>query len=293
MSCTLTAEAPGYIVRYLHSGDDLRIIGVFSSAVYLRNPRNRLVVLHDGKHGLVPFGLGLKNVGDFLASAGLNIGMTARYCNHSVNLGRYKIFVRVSEKKYENQRPPCIADIKKAVEYGTAQLADSGRGALWMLLTREAKITNPFALKAEKPLSTLMSALSHNDIAIIKQALLSLLGLGTGLTPSADDMLSGMCATLLWAKGIWGFDLPCAQSLAETIAELAPLQTGEISAAYLRSSAAEERTELLTRVLLRSPGLMEFDAVSSLLGVGANSGADMLTGVLLALRLVSELQEIC
>jgi hypothetical protein len=293
MSYTLTVDAPWYIVRYLHPDDELRVIGVFSSAVYLRNPRNRLVVLHDRKHGLVPFGLGIKNIENFLALARLNTGMTARYCNHFVELGRYIIFVRTSEKKNENQRPPCIAEIKKAVERGATQLADSGQGVLWALLMHKTKVTGPFTLRAEKPLNALMSALSHNDAAVIKQALLGLLGLGTGLTPSADDMLSGMCTTLLWARDIWGFDLPCAQSLAEAISELAPLRTGEISAAYLRSSAAGERTELLTGVLLRSPKLMGFDAVSSLLGIGASSGADMLTGILLALRLVSKLQESC
>lgn len=59
---------------------------------------------------------------------------------------------------------------------------------------------NPFCAKAYGPLVRLRDGLAHNDAEAVPAEVKSLLGLGIGLTPSADDVLCGMTYTLLHGR---------------------------------------------------------------------------------------------
>jgi len=104
-----------------------------------------------------------------------------------------------------------------------------------------------------------------------------LLGLGEGLTPSGDDVLVGIAATLR----AWRW--PGATSFARRCAAVAPDRTTAVSADLL-AHAAEGRFTAALHAVVRA--LDEDDAPATnrasrrLLTVGATSGADLLTGVL-------------
>lgn len=106
--------------------------------------------------------------------------------------------------------------------------------------------------------------------------LAALIGVGPGLTPSGDDFLCGVMATLHYlGRGA------VAWRLAEAVVPAAAAETNLISAAYLRCAAEGEASEVLFSVLnsiaAGGDGRLEasLDAVHR---IGHTSGWDTLAG---------------
>jgi hypothetical protein len=108
-----------------------------------------------------------------------------------------------------------------------------------------------------------------------------LLGLGSGLTPSGDDVLAGYLA------GAAAYGLPVDELRTFVCAE-APLRTTTLSAALLRHAASGEAIPQVCRLLLALDDGAGIDvALAGLLRVGHTSGAALAAGVLAAARAAS------
>jgi hypothetical protein len=105
-----------------------------------------------------------------------------------------------------------------------------------------------------------------------------LVGLGPGLTPSGDDILSGALA----AFRVLGTDGRFADALASAVTALAPGRTTALSATLLRLAADGQVSEEAARVLRAVPRADALEpAVRALLGLGHTSGADLAAGLLM------------
>lgn len=130
-------------------------------------------------------------------------------------------------------------------------------------------------------LQALAAAIDRRDARATTEAIRPLIGLGPGLTPSGDDVLTG-AAAVLHAVGH-----PCAGSLAAALDDV-DARTTTIGAAMLRYAARGEIAERIHRLLgaLLTPtdasDTLEA-AIAETVAWGATSGTDLLTGVLLAL----------
>lgn len=106
-----------------------------------------------------------------------------------------------------------------------------------------------------------------------------LIGCGPGLTPSGDDMLTGMLA-VLYAAGFsvrLGHFLPPADQLAQL--------TTSVSCSYLNSARMGEFSIPVLKVMRRlQSGRDPQPAIQRLLAVGHTSGADTLLGIAIAQR---------
>ena len=108
-----------------------------------------------------------------------------------------------------------------------------------------------------------------------------LLGLGSGLTPSGDDVLAGYLA------GAAAYGLSVDELRTFVCAE-APRRTTTLSAALLRHAAAGEAIPQVCRLLLALDDGTGIDvALAGLLRVGHTSGAALAAGVLAAARAAS------
>jgi hypothetical protein len=108
-----------------------------------------------------------------------------------------------------------------------------------------------------------------------------LLGLGAGLTPSADDAFLGM---LYIFRRLARPATPAIVAFRNTIAGLAETHTNQISAAYLSATingAPFERMEWVYRGMCGA----EWLNIENLVEIGSNSGSEMLLGMLIALRI--------
>lgn len=141
---------------------------------------------------------------------------------------------------------------------------------------------NPFCARAYAPLSRLRDGLARNDAGAVPAEVKSLLGLGIGLTPSADDVLCGMAYTLLHgARKLTAADA----ELVSAVKRYAPERTNIISAAILKAVADGGRFEIMDDVLRGLTGDAE-DGTQRLLTIGSSSGSEILLGITIAAKLI-------
>jgi hypothetical protein len=126
------------------------------------------------------------------------------------------------------------------------------------------------------------------DLADFVEGAHGLIGLGIGLTPSGDDVLTGAIGSLvLLAERRGGMEW--ASEGALKIAEAAAGRTTAVALTYLRCAAAGEITELheaLLRALVAGDVEASGRACLALKAFGHSSGGEIALGTLLAVRAV-------
>ena len=128
-------------------------------------------------------------------------------------------------------------------------------------------------------LQNLFCALNKGNPEKIAACTAKLLGLGKGLTPSADDWLLAFLYTLDRIS-----KRSETESLRHALRNYVLSCTHSISASYLMSAVNQEYFERLEDVLQYA----DRPHMKALLEIGSSSGADMLTGICFALEYVRE-----
>jgi hypothetical protein len=131
---------------------------------------------------------------------------------------------------------------------------------------------------------TLLHATRDFQLEDAKASIMSLIGLGPGLTPSGDDFLVGYLAGL-WATA--GHSPSRTQFVGALGAEIsaAARNTNEISGAYLRSAATGHVSEPIAKLAQQLKQANDMRnvraATQAALQVGHTSGTDGVLGLLL------------
>jgi len=117
-----------------------------------------------------------------------------------------------------------------------------------------------------------------------------LIGLGPGLTPSGDDLLSGLMSTLHLSRLPGGL-LKAKTRLTQRVLSEAGSKTNAISGFMLKHYSEglidENTDDLITALSQGSPTRLD-EAVERLSRTGHSSGTDLAVGVLVALRLMEK-----
>ncbi len=148
--------------------------------------------------------------------------------------------------------------------------------------------TPAFPLDLASPIvRRFVAALASNDHDRIEAMAVALLGLGSGLTPSGDDLVGGA----LFARGLVAPHDVAWQRLGERLIAVAPTRTHEISVALLADlihGATYGVLHALVDELVDSSAMTAvLDRARTLTMIGHSSGWDMLTGFLYALETTS------
>jgi len=147
---------------------------------------------------------------------------------------------------------------------------------------------NPFARKALPHISKLMKAIREGCSPNIRTSAKRLIGLGLGLTPSADDMLSGLMTSLAVMTKNLGINANLASRANKEIASCVPGRTTLISQEFLTlaadGEASEPILELIERIMTGRPEKAE-KAAMGVLAIGDPSGTDVMLGILLGSNL--------
>lgn len=146
----------------------------------------------------------------------------------------------------------------------------------------------PFPWAAAAPrFDAARQALAQDDPLAFGAAARRLLGLGPGLTPSGDDFVGAVLFTFALAPGLpgaaWRSRLP---ALCAALREASAHATNAISAALLAdlmAGAGYRALHEFVAALGSADDTRIVRAAQPLLRIGANSGADLLAGVLCAL----------
>lgn len=146
---------------------------------------------------------------------------------------------------------------------------------------------NPLCSLAGIRLKSLWKGLLEEEEAAVEAAVMGLLGLGPGLTPSGDDTLCGLLYGLL--RSSYG-ERAIMKTLAQVICREADGRTHPVSAAYLKAIAEGAFFGRLEEAWGSITGRRESD-FDGILEVGSSSGGDLLLGLLLAGKIDLEREE--
>lgn len=141
---------------------------------------------------------------------------------------------------------------------------------------------SPYVRYAAQRVPALFAALRQRDAAAAAEAAYSIAGCGIGLTPSADDFLCGVMASVLAmaiARGEEDQWLPITAAMAQKAAP----RTNLISAAFLRQAACGQlSSDVLTLIRTLYSCVLSLrlpSAAMNVIAFGETSGTDILTGI--------------
>jgi hypothetical protein len=254
---------------------DVTVRSVHRSALNLVTPDGTLVTVADERVGGLPSGILVRGPGSGsldLRTVGVRPGTPGTLTASRCMVGQDALVVRLTGAR---RWSPRIVRMDAA--------SWPARGPRVHALARATCVPGGLAsIPSARPvLEALATAIEDGQPARTTAAAQALIGLGPGLTPSGDDVLTGVAAAL-HAVGH-----PCAGSLAEALEDL-DARTTFVAAAMLRHAArgdVAERTHRLLVALLAPtdvPGVLEA-AIRETVAWGATSGSDLLAGALLAL----------
>ena len=237
-----------------------------------------------------------------MSSLGVCKGMRVRRVGDQVLVGEV---LEISLKDVELWRPKTRAErcldpklIKCNLELAKRLAANKGgREGLGQLLKHVDEIVvgrrpqtsdlNAVARTALSRLIDLIKATKSENVEGVKEAARKLIGLGPGLSPSADDTLSGFTAALWWISHSLGKGIDRVKKINETVARSSDTTT-LLSQQLLRHAAKGETNErvgeLLDAILAGArPDIEKW--VEEVLKIGETSGVDMMVGLLLGLEI--------
>jgi hypothetical protein len=154
---------------------------------------------------------------------------------------------------------------------------------------------SPFSIAALPNLRLLLAALKKRDMAAVEGASRKLVGLGLGLTPSADDMLCGLMVSLVLASTN-GVGATGVGALASRITGAARGRTSALSLEYLQQAArgrANERVTNLVEELFTGTEQSVRQATFDVVSIGETSGTDTMVGMIAGVRTALNLGDDC
>ena len=291
----------GRVYNHFKNGCKGHIIGVFSSAVYCRLESGDIVLFHDQKYGIIPFGIGFKDIRSFLSESDFTVD-SAFECKDFIltedGSNSNIVFqpVRMHPSPFSIS-VDCLPDCLPAnISAAESVLRTEKPGCIGTVLSLAGQEYgghyNPGITDITKcdVFSSLLSGILHTDSASVESALLRLVGLGYGLTPTMDDIITGLAYIFrfLERQGFSLHDDGYASFLKLLTDERILCRTSEISAAYISSAACGESFSLFDEV---AAGLLKDSAssktghkLSSMLEIGSDSGGNILIGIIIGLN---------
>lgn len=283
---TVSALVADTVLKHMEKGGTGEVLMVNSSGVYL-SAGDQVWLLCDISWGMAPLGIAIDNFEKQIARLSVEAGQEFCYRkNELIFSGRSLNLqpIEYSESPYFPEKPKAelvdqaakkIVDLRKV--RGISMLA------LPLILgnnSEDVGALNPYCARAYPLLSKLMQALVCESDVEIRECVDSLLGLGAGLTPSADDVILGM----LYAFRKLGSDAPKSlDTFRKCILDMCDAHTNKVSAAYLKAVISGAYFERIEKVWCGLCGIEPLDT-SCLIEIGGSSGSEMLLGVLIALR---------
>lgn len=182
-------------------------------------------------------------------------------------------------------------NLQLARETAIVQGSFSGMGSLLYSLRGEELSAsslglNLYSTQVLRHLIALVRGLGDEDVKGVKVAAKNIVGLGVGLTPSADDVLSGLMVALVLcvknglANG--SFYLRASRAIAETSVGRSATLSQEFLEQASMGRSNEKVTRLVESICAGSPSEV-VGSTSDLIAMGHSSGTDTTIGVILGI----------
>ena len=283
----IRAFVPEHLSSFLRPGETGEILMVSTSGIYLRIG-GEILLLCDRKWGVLPIGIGLEDFDHAVRVLRPQQGQTVTVSDDCLTVqgGHISLVLQALPWKAAHGGLPKTLYVRMAAEELAALRRERGISMLVQPLVLGQPLgdtlkQNPYSAVARLHLHNLIAAMERQDRFEIRSSVKNLLGLGLGLTPSADDVLLGMLYVFR------ALPQKCPETVdlfRESIAQLCMQHTNQISAAYLKAMIAGAPFERMMRVFRGICGEEKLD-IQQLVRIGGSSGSEMLLGMLIALRI--------
>ena len=283
-----------------------QVIAVLSNAVYLRGAEGHIIGLAGALAEDGPFTLRVTDIDPLIPLLKGREGTAFAVTQAFIEFEGIARLALGGARQWQPQTPETMASVPervKAVRALVGALGGSwcGTGACGLAAQfygPHRSLPLPTEVPPLRTSWTVSDALSHKLIGGVTEfqaaaaelepqaaanALVGLLGLGVGLTPSGDDIAAGILASLVWQAGLDVIPAHFAQHIVDAIRRAAPGRTNDISTRLLWHAGEgllyEPAMELGAATL---GGYVVPIAVYTrrLLSIGHSSGADMAVGLL-------------
>ena len=287
MENQIRATIPEHLCDLLYDAKTGEVLLVTSSGIYLQFGRQILLLCDDG-WGILPIGIGVQNFSHAVSCLRPQQGQLVTAGEDSLIFpsGIVRLTAKQPQRGAATDCLPQLPDIRQAAE----ELAALGKERGFSMLVKplvlgcsvdDAVQKNPYCALAHTQLGRLVAAFGNRDGKKLCRCVEKLLGLGQGLTPSADDILLGM---LYLFRALPAQRPELAELFQETIGQHCDQRTNQISAAYLKAVIAGAPFERMESVYRGLCGQETLD-IAQLTQIGSSSGSEMLLGMLIGLRL--------
>jgi len=270
----MTGSAPEHIYTLLQRDCTGCVEMVNTRGIYLQLEERHILLCHS-HFGTVPNGVSLEQW-DCLPSL-LAPGQSIRVENGVIYTPSATVQLQLrSIPGYTKSFCPDGAGFRAGVKLLLSNTKQTGLSSLvYPLFAGETPCMNIYCDMALLHIEALLLALKKEDTDTIKQASCRLLGLGPGLTPSGDDLLSGLLYGLRHspARNTTG-----CETLRSAILETVYTRTNAISADYLTALAQDAPFDCMAAAW-ENPVCN----AAELMQIGHNSGGEMLLGLLCAM----------
>ena len=283
---TVSALVADTVLKLMHKGGTGEVLMVNSAGVYLSTD-DQVWLLCDISCGAVPIGIAIDGFAHQIKRLCLEQGQ--KFCyreNRLIFSGRtLKLQPVIFNENQDCFAKPQLYLINQAAQDIVNLRKERGISMLVLPLvlgleSHDIAALNPYCTKAYPLFSRLIQALSSDAESEVCECVGSLLGLGVGLTPSADDVMLGM---LYAFRKLVDVVPKSVDTFRASIFDKCDIRTNRVSAAYLKAVLSGAYFERIDQVWRGLCGLEPLDT-TVLTEVGSSSGAEMLLGVLIALR---------
>jgi hypothetical protein len=303
---SLKAVSVGYRVNDLfEDGATGQLDSVHSNSAYFSMRMTPLLLIHSSILGGIPFGIGADVETGYFKKIGLDRGMQINISDRSlcipgadfcIDFGDAKVWHPEKTRTDDFSLPKAKANLDHALQSLSHMGSKQGLGELSLILNdlfldRESgcKQLNLLCRACFEPLTQLITGIKKNDLLLVENSLPNLIGLGIGLTPSMDDLITGLISTLyLFCDRVPGGG-DFVSAVGKKICTLSSSRTTAVSQTNLMFASQGDRFEVLDdliRSILFSSGEDLSDRVGRLVSFGATSGTELAIGLLLGMKLV-------
>lgn len=269
-----------------------KIVGAFHHGIYF-SCHGHILLIHDEKYGEIPCGVGVSHFETLFPFDICRELPLVRWDRGRLFFEHGVIISCRQYKKGEKRKNTFSAQIcQRFIESSERIIAEEEMvGTMGLCLQMEGILRARYEpLKNQtgfehyvpvmyRALNRFFNAYSQLDVPEGEKALLQMIGLGAGLTPSADDWLIGfmyVAQRVECSPEMAGF----TRQICICILRMAGIRTNRYSASYLEAVADGYYYEILENAFL-NPGQ---DTFSTLFSVGSSSGHDMTAGMLFAAK---------
>jgi hypothetical protein len=293
--------------RMKSNGNIGTVHSVYRGALNVMTDQGMITFVADG-HERGPLNVNYDQSDLNLSSLSLSPGDCVRRYSTTIKVGECLLLLLENAKVYEPEarfslpvRDPQIvrrniqcarsAALKFGHLAGLGDLLESLEEGIWR---HSGKGLNTFSKIALPQIKMLLEAVRGTDLSAIGKATLGLAGLGPGLTPSGDDLLSGfMLMISLYAKNT-GRIQERVTRINGAVLSAALGRTTTVSEEYLIQASQgrgnESATILCRELLTGEEGSIE-QAVRNITIIGETSGTDTTLGIILGAGSFLELEE--